>query len=43
MASFLEGRSQNMRLDDVEPRVFGLLVYWVYSEYLCSGCDATSM
>jgi hypothetical protein len=36
MASFLEGRSQNMRLDDVEPRVFGLLVDWVYSEYLAA-------
>jgi hypothetical protein len=25
-----------MRLDDVEPRVFGLLVDWVYSEYLAA-------
>lgn len=27
---FLEGESQSMRLDDVDPAVFGLLVHWTY-------------
>ena len=27
---FMEGESQSMRLDDVDPAVFGLLVHWIY-------------
>lgn len=30
--SFLEGETQSMTLEDVHPIVFGLLVYWIYTE-----------
>jgi len=39
----MEGHTQSIRLDDVEPRVFGLLVDWVHSQYLRDECGATLM
>ena len=29
---FIEGETQKMELDDVEPEIFGLLVHWLYTK-----------
>jgi hypothetical protein len=30
-SNFVEGQTPSMRLADVEKKIFGLLVYWIYS------------